>query len=132
MATKTTEQYYAGVGRRKSAVAQVRLTPGKGVFTINGEKVTPHNEWLKPLSIVGKAESFDVSVIVRGGGFASWIDAIRLGIARALALNRRGDLLELADLDSRAYGNRNTATEKLLDAAARITDALCLVRTLRA
>lgn len=84
MPTKTTPIYYKGVGRRKSAVAQTRLLPGNGSFTVNGVKVEPKAQWLKPLELVGKRESTDVSIIVRGGGFSSQSDAITLGIARAI------------------------------------------------
>ncbi len=80
----TTPQYYPGVGRRKSAVAQVRIMSGAGQFTMNEQKVPADATWLKPLSLVGKQESSDVSIVVRGGGFASQNDAIVLGIARAL------------------------------------------------
>lgn len=82
--TATPSQYYPGVGRRKTAVAQVRLVNGTGQFTVNNEKVSPQTEWTKPLSLVGKSDNFDVSVIVRGGGMASQSEAITLGIARAL------------------------------------------------
>ncbi len=80
----TSTQYHLGIGRRKSAVAQVRLTSGTGQFSLNSEKVTPEELWTKPLSLVGKQESTDVSIVVRGGGFSSQSGAITLGIARAL------------------------------------------------
>lgn len=82
--TTQTTQYFAGVGRRKTAVAQVRITPGSGQFTINGEKVSALESWKKPLVLVGRSENADVSIIVRGGGFQSQSEAITLGIARAL------------------------------------------------
>src|SRR5438128_2544766 len=79
-----TSTFYTGIGRRKSAVAQVRLQNGSGKFTVNGELVTPFGLWLKPLTLIGKRESLDVSVVVRGGGMTSQREAICLGIARAL------------------------------------------------
>lgn len=85
MATaQETKTYYRGVGRRKTAVAQVRLIPGSGQFTINNEKSEPKLAWLRPLGLLGKKEDIDVSVIVRGGGMSSQEEAITLGIARAL------------------------------------------------
>src|SRR5687768_15180754 len=80
----TTKTFYTGVGRRKTAIAQIRLLPGSGQFVHNGETITPESVWLKPLELVGKRENTDVSIIVRGGGFHSQSDAITLGIARAL------------------------------------------------
>ncbi len=82
--TATPLTYYKGIGRRKSAVAQVRIVPGSGQFTINDAKVNPTPQWLRPLSLLGKQDTMDISVVVRGGGFSSQGDAITLGIARAL------------------------------------------------
>jgi small subunit ribosomal protein S9 len=84
MAKAETKTFNPGLGRRKTAIAQVRVMPGKGDFTVNGEKIAPQEEWLKPLTLVGKNESMDVSVVVRGGGISSQAQAITLGIARAL------------------------------------------------
>jgi small subunit ribosomal protein S9 len=82
----TPTKYHRGVGRRKSAVAQVRIVPGSGQFTINNEKTAPKSQWIRPLSLVGKQETSDISVIVRGGGMSGQSDAITLGIARALIM----------------------------------------------
>lgn len=79
------------VGRRKTATARVRLTPGTGTVTING-RTLPHyftvDIWqelvLSPLKTVSKEKTFDVSVKVVGGGVKSQADAVRHGIARAL------------------------------------------------
>lgn len=81
---ETTLKYHKAVGRRKSAVATIRLTKGSGQFTKNGQKVAADNQWLKPLQMVGKNDNLDVSIVVRGGGMSSQSDAITLGIARAL------------------------------------------------
>jgi small subunit ribosomal protein S9 len=80
----TKSHYNKGLGRRKTAVAQVRLLSGSGQFTINGEVVEPKSQWLRPLALLGKKESTDITVVVRGGGMTSQADAITLGIARAL------------------------------------------------
>lgn len=76
--------FFTGVGRRKSAVAQIRLNSGKGVFIVNGEVLELPEKVKKVLETVDKFGSLDVSVIVRGGGVAGQIDAIVLGVARAL------------------------------------------------
>lgn len=85
------KHYYYAVGRRKSAVATVRLMNGKGVLTING---APSGEYLNnemlsklvvaPLELVAKHDKLDAVIRVEGGGKRGQVDAIRLGIARAL------------------------------------------------
>ena len=78
-------------GRRKEAIARVRLVPGTGTWTINGRTLDdyfPHkvhqqivNEPLKTLDV---ADRYDVLVRVQGGGVSGQAGAVRLGIARAL------------------------------------------------
>ena len=88
MAKKT---QYLGTGRRKSSVARVRLTTGKGVITINGrtfEDYIPSAairlDVLQPLELTESKEKFDIDVNVCGGGISGQAGAIRLGITRAL------------------------------------------------
>jgi small subunit ribosomal protein S9 len=84
--------YIWGVGRRKSAVARVRLYPGSGNFTVNGKTATDYfggrrvyqNTLREALQITGTQERFDVTVRVVGGGVSGQAGAIRHGIARAL------------------------------------------------
>ncbi len=82
---------YLGTGRRKSSVARVRLTTGKGIITINGrtfEDYIPSAairlDVLQPLEMTENKEKFDVTVNVCGGGISGQAGAIRLGITRAL------------------------------------------------
>lgn len=82
---------YWGTGRRKTAVARVRLMPGNGNITINGRKMeeffpnlTRRLIVMQPLELVGMAGSVDVAAKVNGGGITGQAGAIRLGIARAL------------------------------------------------
>lgn len=96
MATKTTSprptknqapRYLLGIGRRKTAVARVRLHPsGSGKLTINSRELTPNQVVLAPFVLVGETGQWDVSVKVRGGGIMSQQEAIRHGITRALVL----------------------------------------------
>ncbi len=82
---------FIGTGRRKSSIARVRMTSGKGKITINGRDV---NEYLpfktlvmdlkQPLEATKTADKFDIDVDVQGGGFSGQTGAIRLGITRAL------------------------------------------------
>ncbi|MBO5528615.1 MAG: 30S ribosomal protein S9 [Bacilli bacterium] len=83
-------QYY-GTGRRKSSVARVYLTSGKGEITVNGRPVKdyfPFETLLlnlkQPLAMLNAEDRYDVVAYVNGGGFTGQAEAIRLGIARAL------------------------------------------------
>jgi small subunit ribosomal protein S9 len=86
------KRYYQGTGRRKSAVARVRLFPGSGDFVVNGKQIVEYfgardifqKELMRPLEVTGNAASFNVLVKVRGGGVAGQVGAVRHGIARAL------------------------------------------------
>ena len=79
------------VGRRKEAAARVRITPGKGIITINDRELTNYfpallmqQKVLAPLKVTGKENDLDVSVKVAGGGTRGQAEAVRHGIARAL------------------------------------------------
>ncbi|SHI77424.1 30S ribosomal protein S9 [Lutispora thermophila] len=83
-------QYY-GTGRRKHAVARVRLVPGDGKIIINGRNIDDYfgMETLKlitrqPLVLTNTLNKFDVIANVRGGGYTGQAGAIRHGISRAL------------------------------------------------
>lgn len=78
-------------GRRKEAVARVRLIPGSGSFDINGRPLDDYFPTrvhrmvaVAPLRLVGREKDFDVIATIHGGGIAGQAGAIRLGIARAL------------------------------------------------
>ena len=85
------QQYYAGTGRRKSAVARVRLTPGTGAIVINGRPLEevfnrPSHQTLilKPFRVTENQDKFNAQVKVAGGGISGWAGAIAHGIARAM------------------------------------------------
>jgi len=88
----TDATYVWGVGRRKSAVARVRLVPGTGKITVNGRSVREYFggrtlyqvALTEPLNLTGTQERFDISVSVEGGGISGQAGAIQHGIARAL------------------------------------------------
>ncbi|MDE5756609.1 MAG: 30S ribosomal protein S9 [Clostridia bacterium] len=96
MATKKTKKkvQFWGTGRRKKAIARVRLIPdGSGVITINKRSIDEYFglDTLKlivrqPLELTGNTAKYDVIVNVHGGGFTGQAGAIRHGIARALVL----------------------------------------------
>ena len=82
---------YTATGRRKSSVAQVKMTAGKGKITVNGQDVRefmPYETYvmdlMQPLVATNNEETFDIEVKVNGGGASGQTGAIRLGIARAL------------------------------------------------
>jgi len=82
---------FIGTGRRKSSVAQVKMTAGKGKITVNGRDVNeymPYETYVmdlkQPLVATGNENTFDIEVKVVGGGISGQTGAIRLGITRAL------------------------------------------------
>jgi small subunit ribosomal protein S9 len=108
-------------GRRKAAVARVRLRPGSGVVTVNNRPIqeyfpsaTHRMIITEPLRLVEKAEEYDIDTTMDGGGVSGQAGALRLGIARALAdldpelrltLKRAGFLTRDArEKESKKYG----------------------------
>lgn len=83
--------YHYGTGRRKTAVARVRLYQGSGQIMVNG---TPYqhlftrdvhqNKLRLPLEVAEASRNFDIYAKVSGGGVTAWADAIAHGAARAL------------------------------------------------
>jgi small subunit ribosomal protein S9 len=81
----------AATGRRKEAIARVRLIPGTGVWTVNGRTLDDyfpnkvHQQIVnEPLVTLDIADRYDVLVRVHGGGVSGQAGAVRLGVARAL------------------------------------------------
>ena len=86
-------QYFYSVGKRKTAIARVRLfVDGEGVVDVNGKKIKDYfagvqvENALAPLTLVGKKNEFDLEVFLIGGGKSAQSDAMRHGISRALLL----------------------------------------------
>lgn len=84
-------RYYEAVGRRKRAVARVRLYPGDGQVVINSKSLKEYfgrpQDWqdtLAPLELTGNESRYNLSVLVKGGGVTGQAGAIRHGVARAL------------------------------------------------
>ncbi len=90
--------YYSAVGRRKSAIARVRLVSGgSGGILINGKPYTDvfsqtvyRTKITRPLALTETGDKFSVSVKVDGGGITGWAGAISLGIARSLVKANEG------------------------------------------
>ncbi len=92
----TAPQYYYGTGKRKTAIARVRLYPdGDGSVIINTkpiEEALPWMDWQRRAlevfsAIPSVANRFNVVAKIEGGGVSSWADALRHGIARALLVS---------------------------------------------
>lgn len=83
---------YWGTGRRKSAVARVRLVPGTGQLIVNGKSGDLYFQYnasylsiaKAPLETLGLENEYDILVKAEGGGLTGQSDAVRLGVARAL------------------------------------------------
>ena len=91
MATKKAEIEYLATGRRKTAIARVRLSQGTGQITINGRAFDDYFSTTDlrllvegPFKVVERPGAFDVSAICEGGGIAGQAGALRHGISRAL------------------------------------------------
>ncbi len=82
---------FQAVGRRKEAIARVRLVPGTGQKTINGKPIDqffPRKTLIidinRPLEVTSTGDRYDIAANVNGGGVTGQAGAVRLGIARAL------------------------------------------------
>ena len=103
---------YLGTGRRKSAIAQVRLIPGTGEITINGHSAGIYmqynpsylNSIRGPLDTLGLEKSYDTVVKASGGGLTGQAEAIKLGVARALC---QIDLANRSPLKAEGFLTRN-------------------------
>ena len=118
------EALYRGTGRRKTAVARVRLLPGEGKITVNGrdfEEYFTRQAYRAavraPLELLGAASRYDVVAKIEGGGPTGQADALRHGIARALAEESpeaRGELKTagLLTRDARAVERKKYGLKK--------------------
>ena len=115
----------AGVGRRKEAVARVRLVPGSGRWVVNGKDLANyfpnkvHQQLVsEPFRTVGAENGYDVFARIIGGGVSGQAGALRLGVARALnaidveanrpALKKAGFLTRDARIiERKKYGLKN-------------------------
>ena len=84
-------KYYHAVGKRKSAIAKVRIYKGAGVITVNNKPITEYfavKTWVgtakSPLKITATLQKYDIVILTHGGGLNAQAEAIRHGITRAL------------------------------------------------
>lgn len=94
----TSAHYFYGLGRRKEAIAKVRLYPnGNGAIVVNGQPMEHYftrpvdrEAILEPFRATENVDKFNATVLVEGGGRTGWAGAIKLGIARALLVVDEG------------------------------------------
>lgn len=120
---KANEALYYGTGRRKEAVARVRLAPGKGAFVVNGKDALAYfgrqqlvDTALAPFKVTDTQNQYDIIVNCHGGGVSGQAGAVRLGISRALldAGDYRHDLKRAGFLtrDARAVERKKYGLKK--------------------
>ncbi len=105
--TEKAEHYSYAIGRRKRATAKVRLINGTGIITVNSKPASEYfadapmllNDLQGPFKAI-EDNKYDVSVVVDGGGHSGQIDAIKLGISKALVIKNESlkDTLRKAEL----------------------------------
>ena len=111
------KKVYTGTGHRKSSIARVRMTNGKGKITVNGKDVNEYfpfptlvMDLCQPLDITNTRDKFDIEANVHGGGFSGQTGAVRLGITRALL-----------EYDKNTDPTSETSFRRILKAAGFIT-----------
>jgi small subunit ribosomal protein S9 len=104
-------------GRRKRSTAQIKMVPGSGKITVNGKDVREYFPFevnvmnlMQPLEATNTVDSYDIDVVVRGGGYSGQTEAIRLAIAKALLI-----------ADENTDPSSETSYRKILKAAGFIT-----------
>ncbi len=116
------------IGRRKTAVARIYLTPGKGDIQVNGKDYKAYFPFevhqiilQQPFATINALESFDVKVNVKGGGITGQAEAVRMAVSRALtqsdselrpALKKEGFLTRDSRMVERKKPGRRKARRK--------------------
>lgn len=111
------KKIYTGTGHRKSSIARVRMSSGKGKITVNGKDVNEYfpfptlvMDLCQPLDVTNTRDKFDIEAKVSGGGFSGQTGAVRLGITRALL-----------EYDGNTDPTSETSFRRILKAAGFIT-----------
>lgn len=121
---KRVDRYVEAVGRRKTAIARVRLTGGRGEFAVNGKNPQEYFKTARfsfyaesPLTKLKLSDKYNVNAKVIGGGMHAQAEAVRLGLSRALVLKnpdfkRRLRKLEFLTRDSRMVERKKYGLKK--------------------
>jgi small subunit ribosomal protein S9 len=119
-------QEQIATGRRKTAVASVRIRGGKGSVDVNGKTFETYfpseiqrQRILAPIEKAGQQTELDIIVRVRGGGLAAQAEAIRLGLARALVKDNEQSKHPLKEAGFLTRDSRRREREKYGRAGAR-------------
>lgn len=91
------QEVYSATGRRKESVVRAVMTPGKGIFTVNGKDMIDHlcratlvAHAREALHVTENDNTFDIRCTAKGGGIRGQAGAIRLAVARALLVMDEG------------------------------------------
>ena len=124
------QTYFSAVGRRKEAIARIRLMEGKGVITVNTKPIHEYfpgivfqKAYQKPFEVTKTSGKFTAQIKVLGGGVPSQLGAVVHGISRALSKIKDGDYRKLLKAEKlltrdprakerRKYGNAQKARAK--------------------
>lgn len=126
---KKSNSYTAAVGRRKEAIARVRILPGAGQMTVNGKPIGEYfkgeiaqKSYQMPFELASMSGQYSATILVYGGGYASQLDAVLHGLSRAIvkiqpdvkpALKKEGLLTRDARVkERRKYGLAQKARAK--------------------
>lgn len=119
-------QEQVATGRRKTAVASVRLRPGNGQINVNNRSFEDYfplalqrDAILAPFKAVGGHQNFDLIIRVNGGGIEGQVMAIRLGLSRALILENKETHHEFKELGYLTRDPRKRERKKYGRAGAR-------------
>jgi small subunit ribosomal protein S9 len=131
--TKTKKQYYLGTGRRKTAVARVRICEGSGKIAINGRPLEQYftedkdrSAVVGPLAVTEMRNRIDVIIRTDGGGFSGQAGACSQGVARALK-----NMFGLTTTAAEAAATDGTSEEGVVNMAKRLRDSGYLTRDSR-
>ena len=115
-----------GTGRRKTAVASIRLRPGKGKIDVNGRSMEDYfplelqrRTILSPLEKCATIQDYDIIIRVKGGGIQGQVIAARLGIARALVQESEAHRHDLKSVGYLTRDSRKRERKKYGLAGAR-------------
>lgn len=111
--------YFYANGKRKTAVARVRLYKGNGRIVVNGKDAKEYfsneemlNVFMAPLVATGNTKNYDISAMIEGGGMQAHAEALRHGISKALVEAEQGNRAALKPMGFLTRDSRNKERKK--------------------
>ena len=111
--------YFYANGKRKTAVARVRLYKGNGRIVVNGKDAKDYfsneemlNVFMAPLVVTGNAKNYDISAMIEGGGMQAHAEALRHGISKALVEAEQGNRAALKPMGFLTRDSRTKERKK--------------------